>query len=135
MRRVTSRPAEVRAAYEGFLADFDQNAAMLHPDVEWQTSWPGLAPAVHGVEGVRRWMVEFRAPWEWLEIDVREIIEVDEETVFVWNHLHARGKGSGVDVEVDNYDVLTFRDGQVVLRRTWPDRAMAVATAGIASEV
>jgi ketosteroid isomerase-like protein len=66
-----------------------------------------------------------------VRFDVREVIEVDEETVFVWNHAHARGKGSGVDAEMDIYDVLTFRDGRIVLRRTWPDRAPAVATAGI----
>ncbi len=92
---------------------------------------PGLAPAVHGVEGVRRWGEEFLAPWEWAQIAVREVIEVDEETVFVWSHAQARGEGSGVVVEMDIYDVLTFRDGQIVLRRTWTDRAAAVATAGI----
>jgi len=126
-----SRPAAVRAAYEGQIAEFDQNAAILHPEVEWQTTWPGLAPAVHGVEGVRRWAEEFLAPWDWAQFDVRELIEVDEETVFVWSHARARGKGSGVVVEMDIYDVLTFRDGQIVLRRTWTDRAAAVATAGI----
>jgi ketosteroid isomerase-like protein len=32
---------------------------------------------------------------------------------------------------MDVYDVLTFRDGRIALRRTWPDRASAVAAAGI----
>jgi ketosteroid isomerase-like protein len=127
----STRAVALKAAYEAGLADFDQHVAILHPEVEWQTNWPGLAPAVHGVEGVRRWAEEFLAPWEWVRFDVREVIEVDEETVFVWNHALARGKESGVDVEMDVYDVLTFRDGQVALRRTWPDRAPALATAGI----
>jgi ketosteroid isomerase-like protein len=129
----SARAAALRAAYEGGLADPDRHAALLHPEVEWQTNWPGLAPAVYGVEGVRRWAEEFQGPWEWVRFDVREVIEVDEETVFVWNHAQARGQDSGVHVEMDVYDVLTFRDGRIVLRRTWPDRAPAVATAGIES--
>jgi ketosteroid isomerase-like protein len=129
---VTSpRAAALKAAYEGDLADFDQHAAILHPEVEWHTNWPGLAPAVRGIEGVRRWAEEFQGHWERVRFDVREVIEVDEETVFVWNRTYARGKDSGVDVEMDVYDVLTFRDGRIALRRTWPDRASAVAAAGI----
>jgi ketosteroid isomerase-like protein len=129
---VTSeRAATLKAAYEAGLPDFDQHTAILHPEVEWRTNWPGLAPAVHGVDGVRRWAEEFLDPWEWVRFEVREVIEVDEETAFVWSHAHARGKGSGVDAEMDIYDVLTFRGGRIVLRRTWADRASALATAGI----
>jgi ketosteroid isomerase-like protein len=121
----------VRAAYERDLADFDDGRAILDPDVEWQTQWPGLAPAVHGIEGVRRWAEEFMGPWESVERYVREVIDVDDTTVFVWTRLSARGRDSGVNVTMDTYDVLTFRDGRVVLRRTWPERAPAAAAAGI----
>ena len=60
-----------------------------------------------------------------------EVVDVDkEDTVFVAAHVRARGKGSGVDVEMDIYDVLSFRNGLLVLRRTWPDRAPAIAALG-----
>ena len=121
----------MKAAYEADLADFDSHARLLHPEIEFQTNWPGLAPAVHGIEGVRRWAEVFVAPWEWVRFDVREIVEVDDETIFLWNHVHARGKESGAETEMDTFDVLTFRDGQIVLRRTWPNRAPAAAAAGI----
>ncbi len=129
---MTSELAEVvKAAYEAFLADFDLFAGILHPEVEFQTNWPGLAPAVYGIEGVRRFAEVFQEPWERVQFDVREVVEVDEETVLVTGHVRARGKGSGVEVEMDIYDVLTFRDGRIVLRRTWPDRAPAIAALGI----
>jgi ketosteroid isomerase-like protein len=129
---VTSERAEaVKAAYEADLADFDLLAGILHPEVEFQTNWPGLAPAVYGVEGVRRFAEGFLEPWEWVQFDVREVVEVDEETVFVAAHVRGRGQGSGVEAEMDIYDVLTFRDGRLVLRRTWPDRAPAIAALGI----
>jgi ketosteroid isomerase-like protein len=118
-------------AYESGLADFDTHAGLLHPRVEWQTNWPGLAPAVHGVEGVRRYLELFLEPWEWVRSEIREIVEVDDETVFLWNHLHARGKESGAEIEMEIFDVLTFCDGEIVLRRTWPARAPAAAAAGI----
>ena len=66
-----------------------------------------------------------------MRFDVREVIEVDHETVFVRMHGVAREEGSSVDVEMNAYDVLTFRDDRVVLRRSWFDRAAAVAAAGI----
>ena len=129
---MTSERADVlKAAYEADLADFDLFAGILHPDVEFQTNWPGLAPAVYGVEGVRRFVEAFLEPWESVQFDVREVVEVDEDTVFLAAHVRGRGKGSGVDVEMDIYDVLTFRDGRLVLRRTWPDRAPAIAALGI----
>jgi ketosteroid isomerase-like protein len=131
---MSERAAAVKAAYEAGLADFEMHAGILHPAIEFQTNWPGLAPAVHGVEGVRRWSEAFREPWEWVRFEVREIVDVDEETAFVWNHVCARGKGSGVELEMDVFDVLTFRGGQIVLRRTWTDRASALAAARLADQ-
>jgi ketosteroid isomerase-like protein len=130
------RATAVKAAYEAYeagLADFDLHAGILHPEVEWQTNWPGLAPAVHGIRGVQRWVEQFLDPWEWVHSEVREIVEVDDETMFLWNHVQARGKGSGARAEMDIFDVLSFRDGQIVLRRTWPERPPAAAAAGIPS--
>lgn len=121
----------VKALYEVDPVDFELLAQILHPEVEYQTNWPGLAPAVYGLEGVRRFVEGFLEPWEWVQLDVREVVEVDEETVFVAVHVRGRGKGSGVEGEMDIYDVLTFRDGGLVLRRTWPDRAPALAALGI----
>jgi ketosteroid isomerase-like protein len=122
---------EAYEAYESGLVDFELHAAILHPEIEWQTNWPGLAPAVHGVEGVRRWVEAFLDPWEWVRSEVRELVEVNDETVFLWNHVRARGKESGIEMEMEIFDVLTFRDGQIVLRRTWPARAPAAAAAGL----
>lgn len=126
--------AAVKAAYEAYEAgpdDLDKHAGLLHPEVEWQTNWPGLAPAVHGIDGVRRYLEAFLEPWEWVRSEVREIVDVNEETVFVWNHVRTRGKESGAELEMEIFDVLTFRAGQIVLRRTWPTRAPALAAAGL----
>ena len=76
------------------LADFDLLAGILHPEVEFQTNWPGLAPAVYGVEGVRRFAEGFLEPWEWLQLDVREVVEVDGETVFVAAHVRAAARAA-----------------------------------------
>ena len=129
---MTSERAEaVMAAYSSEWADFDLLAGLLHPEVEIQTNWPGLAPAVYGVEGARRWAEVWLEAWESIQFDVREVVDVDEETVFVAAHVRGRSKGMDVEVEMDIYDVLTFRDGRLALRRTWPDRAPAIAALGI----
>lgn len=135
---MTSARAEaVRTLYEGYATggvDLDRYEDMVHPGIEWQTNWPGLAPAVHGIEGVRRYLEVFLDTWEWVHSDVRELVEADDDTLFIWSHIRARGGESGAEIEMDIFDVLTFRDGQIVLRRTWPDRAPAAAAAGLEVE-
>jgi ketosteroid isomerase-like protein len=84
---------------------------------------------------VRRYLEVFPDPWEWVRSEVREIVEVDDETVFVGTHVHVRWKESRAETEMEVFDVLTFRDGQIVLRRTWPARAPAAAAAGIQGRV
>ncbi len=45
--------------------------------------------------------------------------------------LSGKGEGSGVNVELATYHVLTFRDGKVARRRLYTDRAEALEAAGL----
>ena len=97
--------------------------------MEWQTNWPGLAPAVHGVDGVLEWGFAYSEPWEEVVVEVHDVAWGTKSTVFVHFHLRARGR-DGIEVEMEVFDVLTLRDGRIVLRRTWTDRAAALEAAG-----
>lgn len=116
--------------YESDPSEFDQLVApILDPHVEWQTNWPGLQPAARGIEGVRRWLTAFMEPWESIELKLQEVSQLTENLVYLAYVLLGRGAGSGVPVEMEIHDLLTFRDGRVVLRETWTDRQSALAAA------
>jgi ketosteroid isomerase-like protein len=105
----------LRAWSEG---DEDGFLATLHPEIEWHTigSFPGLQPIYRGHDGVielRRLMLE---AFERIEITA-ERITVDGERVHALSHWHARGKGSGADVQfatLEHLDVVQ----DLCIRRT-----------------
>src|SRR5205085_8238992 len=101
---------------------------ILDPAVEWRTNWPGLAPAVYGVDGVREWGRTYSEPWEEFLVEVLEILWATPSTVFVHIRLRAEGR-DGIAVDMEIFDLLTVRDGRIVLRRTWTDREPALEAA------
>ena len=118
-------------AQEDVLARFERGRAMVDPDVEWHTNWPGLAPMVRGHDGVRRFLLGFVEPWTEVRSEIVELREGTDNRVFVHLRVWARGGQSGADVEMNIYDALTYRAGRLVLRRTWPEPGPALAAAGL----
>jgi ketosteroid isomerase-like protein len=110
----------------------DVEAALVVCDsgVEWHTLWPGLEPVYHGHDGLRRWAAEFE---EAFTDATQEILESEEagDGVFLHVRLFGRGRGSGTPVEMEIFDVWTFRDGKLVCRRPFYERAEAEAAAGL----
>jgi ketosteroid isomerase-like protein len=88
------------------------------------------APLLRGVEAVR----EFRksAPWEELEFEADEVLDVGDDRVLVLVRTHAKGKSSGVAVEQEVAHVLTIRDGCLVHFKVYPDREQALSAVGLA---
>lgn len=116
---------------EDVIAMFERGRAMLDADVEWHTNWPGLAPMVRGPDGVLRFLLGFTEPWDELRSELVELREGTDNRVFAHLRVRARGGQSGADVEMDIYDVLTYRAGLIAVRRTWPEPEPALAAAGL----
>jgi ketosteroid isomerase-like protein len=55
---------------------------------------------------------------------------VEDEVVFAAHH-YGRGKASGVEVEMRNWQVCTVRDGKVVRYRVFPTRQEALEAVGL----
>ena len=101
------RVAAVRAAYEEDLSDIgDRPRSCCTP--RWSGRRTGrvsrrrCTASKASVTGGKA----ITDPWESIRFEVRELIEVDDETMFVWIHGLAREEGSSVDVEMNAYDVL-----------------------------
>jgi ketosteroid isomerase-like protein len=114
--------------------DIDSLIDGLDPEIElreWPTA-PG-AQVYHGHDGVRRALDTWFESWDWMRVEILELLEADDR-VLVTAHQRARGKGSKVEVEIKSFNVYTFRDRKVVRIELHTERAAALEAAGLAPQ-
>ena len=85
---------------------------MTTDDLEWVT-WTGTVEftAYHGAEGLARYFRDADV-WELLNLDAREFRDLGDE-VLVVGTFHARGGGSGVEIEMPYYSAFFTRGGKL----------------------
>jgi ketosteroid isomerase-like protein len=113
-----------RRDVEGMLADVD-------PEIEWRPYLASVAgkPA-RGYDEVRAFITEFSENWETFRVDVEELFEAGDHIV-TFVYVRARGRESGVEVELKPGHHLVFREGLLLSITTHLERSDALAAAGI----
>ena len=113
--------------------DVDALVALVAPDVVWEENpeLPGLREVYRGRTEVREWAEEIIEVMESLHIEVVEITELRDDGVFTETVLTARGKGSGVPVELRVWSVYWVAEGEIARRRVFWNRAEALEAAGL----
>jgi ketosteroid isomerase-like protein len=101
------------------------------PEVEWHTLWPGLDSVYRGHDGVREWGYGFLEIFTDPGQEVIEVLELDSDRVLIHVRLFGVGRESGTPVEMTIHDLWTFRDGLLVHRLPFYERADAEAAAGL----
>lgn len=107
--------AVVRAAYDAFAGgDFEKLRTFLAPDIEWRTT-PNVPFTGNyvGLDEFFRGMDEWTSAFEGVTTQVEEMIDTGEH-VIVHHRMRARGRDSGVEVNLPIYQVVAVRDGQLV---------------------
>jgi ketosteroid isomerase-like protein len=93
----------VRASFEALnRGDYEEAAASLHPDVEYIPV--GGQASIRGVERLREWMEP--SAWDRQVIEPLDIT-VAGDKVLMHSRTSARGAGSGIEMEVDSWTVMT----------------------------
>jgi ketosteroid isomerase-like protein len=131
---MSERNVEVRnEAVRQFLSTFDNDAdswcECLHPEIEWYPIEENRTPT-HGVEAAMWNRDAWFDTWEEHRLDLEEVIE-DGDSVVAGVHIRARGKGSGVEVELRFYAQIKVRDGKVAFIYDHEDREAALEAAGL----
>jgi ketosteroid isomerase-like protein len=121
-----------RLGYEAFnRRDVDGVLDLCDPDVEWEDI-PSLdIPAAVGKDAVRVYFETVMAAWDRVRREPVEIIDLGGDRVLVLCHVTARGRGSGIEVDVRIGDLLTLRDGRVVCWTSYASWAQARKAAGL----
>ena len=85
---------------------------------------------IRGHHGVRAYMESLQEDWEGFRHEPEEFIDAGDK-VIAFLHTYARGRGSGVDVEVPVAHVLTFKAGKCMGYVSYHDREEALRVVGL----
>jgi ketosteroid isomerase-like protein len=119
----------VRRWFWAFENDTESFRDTLHPDIEWFPIEEDNTPN-YGVEAAMRNRNQWLDTWDEHRFDLEEVIE-EGDSIVVLVHITARGKTSGVEVDVRFYAQFKVRDGKVVYIFDHEDRATALEAAGL----
>ena len=111
--------------------DLDALVEHMQPDAELHPLRAQLeGKAYRGHDGWREMLADFDQDWEFVRMDAEEYREAGD-LVVVLGRLGARGRTSGVDLDVPMAFVWRLREGKVVHARSFSEQAEALRDAGL----
>jgi len=104
----------------------------LHPEIETVPFGAAMeGKSYRGPDEVWHWMRDEIMPsWEVFEVLPEEFRRVGER-ILVTGRWHARGKASGVELDISATWVIEVRDGKITYWRTYTDRDQALRDIGL----
>jgi uncharacterized protein len=122
----------VRRSMQAFArGDLDAFLAALDPDTEWHTAADEPGPETYrGHDGVRRFAAEIGDVWEGRFDDVmkfEDFVDLDDWVVVPWT-ARLRGRGSGVEVDVNETYAVRVEEGRIVRIDEYRTRQEAIDT-------
>jgi ketosteroid isomerase-like protein len=127
----------VRRVYEKFnRGDWLGAAELVDPGVEWEFELEGMAgpdaPRVaRGKHAIRDFWAHFFAAWDEWKMSPGGFTEGTEGRVVVPVHFTARGRGSGVPIDVNYFQVFAVRSEKIVRVVNYRDETRALKAAGL----
>jgi ketosteroid isomerase-like protein len=128
----------IRRGYEAWNSgDAETALAMFALDVEILLAkdagavWGlDLRETYHGIEGFMQFLADFAEAWDEFRWEPVEYHDLGDQ-VLVFIHLTARGRGSGIELDVDMAHLCDVRMGKLVRHETFMDRSEALEAVGL----
>jgi ketosteroid isomerase-like protein len=127
MSRVTAEEL-ARRWIGSFEEDPDGFRDTLHRDIVWFPFEDNHTPS-HGIEGALRIRSHWLDSWDEMQAEVEEVVG-DADSAIATVHVVARGKTSGVEVDVRLYFHFKTRDNKIVYVYEHQDEATALEALG-----
>jgi ketosteroid isomerase-like protein len=112
----------------------DEALSLLDPEVAWEENnpfYPGLEPVYRGWEGYLRWLQQaVIEPFQEFEIITDRLEDLGDQ-VLASIRLRGTGRGSGVKVEMEIFQLVAIRDGRLSRRRIFHARDEALRAAAL----
>jgi ketosteroid isomerase-like protein len=104
----------------------------IDPEIELHTPLTSTSGAPYrGHEGFRQWVEEIREQFETWDLRVTEWRTVDDQRVFGVGEIHARGRGSGVELDQQLAWLFSIRDGKLFRYEVFYDVDEGLRAAGV----
>ena len=111
----------VRLAYDLFnRRDIDAFLDLAHPEIEWHDHGAFDTGPIRGRDAVRAFIESGLEPWEEFQRDPEEIIDLGDDRVLGVFRARARGKASGIELDVQAADLVTITDGKFARYDMYP---------------
>ena len=111
--------------------DLERLTEFIQPDFELDLSRRVLNPDVYrGVEGVARFRAEVDEIWDEMRLEPLEVVESGTHPM-IRLRAELRGKGSGVSMSTEIFQVWILRDAKLARAVVFQDRAEAERLAGL----
>ncbi len=124
--------AFLRGVEAGNRRDVEALLDELDPEVEWHAALAMLGgDAVYrGHDGVRAFLSDFQEAFAENHMEFDEIRDLGDRVVAI-GRFRNRGRASGAEVESPFGYVVEFRNGKVIMVRTYLDTKKALEAAGL----
>jgi ketosteroid isomerase-like protein len=132
----TGEETPVELAQAGFKAwstgDVEAALQFMHPELVYVTTgiFPGLRSFYSGHAGFREVWKEFMDPWETVDLEIEELVELDSHSLLMEVRFRATGRRD-MEVDLPLAVHLIIRDGLLWRFQAYADWAQAVADLGI----
>jgi ketosteroid isomerase-like protein len=121
----------VRRQHEHFNRTGELLAEIFDRGVEWMAAREDPDAATHrGLEAIRGYFAQWVGMFESIDLRADELIDAGDK-VFAWIRFSGQGEASGATVEMEQAQIWSFRDGQVVRVEEYFDRAEGLEAAGL----
>ena len=109
--------------------------AVWAPEIVWDMSPAGIAGlgVYHGYGELRSFFEDWFStfPFDEWEQELDDVIDCGDEVIVALTRQRGRGSASGVNVELEYAQVITFRDGKIVRAVLCTDREQALKAVGV----
>jgi ketosteroid isomerase-like protein len=125
----------VRSLYAAFcrLAEGDDIAsyviAYFEPDCEYLPVEE--EEAIRGHDAMAGWIKRWFEAWDEFRVDIDELTEAGDGAIFATVAVHARGAGSGIQVNQRFFHIFDLRNGKVSRQLEYVERGEALEAAGL----
>jgi ketosteroid isomerase-like protein len=121
--------ASSRGDYDVALLAYDPNVEIRFNEVGGIVP-PDLLGLHRGHDGFRRLWEDWRDAWEEIRLEPQEILDFGSGLLVVVR-IVGRGKGSGIPIDEDYFEVFALRGGKVIRQENFLDRDSALKAVGV----
>jgi ketosteroid isomerase-like protein len=125
-----STVALMKRFYERFLPTGELPLDMLDERIEVHDHDTPDQGAYRGHAGVERWLRDWGEAWAEWSFETEEFIDAGDAVIVVIR-MHAKGTGSGVELDRQDALVYRFRDDKIVRTDYYNSKEQALKAAGV----